>query len=368
MFKLKNMNNYKSLNYALYESSYSQEVPTEQLYLIHYNKIPSKYSNSKSYNKTILDYFTWIGFKMKSIISHQERRIDANSVHCQRLYEHEEKKMLIRTFNEYDNKETLNLEYLYDGEDDKLDDLINLKDLKKYEVEKKKSNISLIKVEVGGHLDTEDFNLNVPDIDLKLNYGESFLKIHNLIEERLNKDYDKGIILLHGDPGTGKTTYLKYLTSLIKNKTILFVPPSMAESLSEPAIIPFLMEYKNSILIIEDAEKVISDREINGSSVGVSNILNLTDGILGDCLGIQIIATFNMRREKIDSALLRKGRLIAEHKFEKLNKNETNKLLEHLKKDFVSNEPMSLADIYNVDIETYKTEDNNGRIGFYGNN
>ena len=69
------------------------------------------------------------------------------------------------------------------------------------------------------------------------------------------------------------------------------------------------MKHKNSVLVIEDAERVISDRQGHGSSAGVSNILNLTDGILGDCLNIQIIATFNMARERIDSALLRKGRL-----------------------------------------------------------
>jgi ATP-dependent 26S proteasome regulatory subunit len=138
----------------------------------------------------------------------------------------------------------------------------------------------------------------------------------------------------------------------------------MAEMLSEPSIIPFLMEHRNSILIIEDAERVISDREINGSPAGVSNILNLTDGILGDCLNIQIVATFNMRREKIDKALLRKGRLIVEHKFEKLNVNDTNKLLKNLKKDFVSSEEMCLADIYNIDVELIKSNKKTSKIGF----
>jgi SpoVK/Ycf46/Vps4 family AAA+-type ATPase len=104
----------------------------------------------------------------------------------------------------------------------------------------------------------------------------------------------------------------------------------MAEMLSEPSIIPFLMKHKNSVLVIEDAERVISERQGNGSSAGVSNILNLTDGILGDCLNIQIIATFNMARERIDSALLRKGRLVAEHKFDKLTIEESNLLLLHL--------------------------------------
>ncbi len=104
----------------------------------------------------------------------------------------------------------------------------------------------------------------------------------------------------------------------------------MAEMLSEPSFIPFLMDHRNSILIIEDAERVISDREGNGSPAGVSNILNLTDGILGDCLNIQVIATFNMKKEKIDQALLRKGRLIAEHKFEKISVEKKNKILKFL--------------------------------------
>ncbi len=70
-----------------------------------------------------------------------------------------------------------------------------------------------------------------------------------------------------------------------------------------------------------------------------------------------------MKREKIDPALLRKGRLIAEHKFEKLSVENTNKLLKHLEKDYTSTEEMALADIYNVDVEFYKTN-NKSKIGF----
>jgi SpoVK/Ycf46/Vps4 family AAA+-type ATPase len=218
-----------------------------------------------------------------------------------------------------------------------------------------------------GHLDTEEYELNIPDVDIGLNYGSDFMKVHETIVKRLNKPNDKGIILFHGDPGTGKTSYIKYLTRLIEEKEILFISPSMAESLSEPSIIPFLMEHKNSILIIEDAENVISDRRGNVSSAGVSNILNITDGILGECLNIQIIATFNMNKEKIDNALLRKGRLIAEHKFDKLSVENTNKLLHFLNKTFISEENMSLADIYNVDVELLKSKDKTSKIGFYAN-
>jgi len=138
----------------------------------------------------------------------------------------------------------------------------------------------------------------------------------------------------------------------------------MAEMLSEPSIIPFLMEKRNSILLIEDGEKVITERQGNSSSAGVSNILNLTDGILGDCLNIQVIVTFNMEKERIDQALLRKGRLIAEHKFDKLSIDETNKLLKHLNKDYVSDKPLMLADIYNIDADEVKSTKAEVQIGF----
>ena len=237
-----------------------------------------------------------------------------------------------------------------------------MEEILEYEVIIKKSGINLVKVEMG-HMDTEEYEMVAQDIDLELNYGSQFLKVHDVIIKRLNNPNDKGIILFHGIPGSGKTTYIKHLTRLITDKEILFIPPSMAESLSEPSIIPFLMEHKNSVLIVEDAERVIADREGNGSSMGVSNILNLTDGILGDCLNIQVIATFNMKREKIDQALLRKGRLIAEHRFDKLSIEESNKLLKHLGKDNKVNEAMTLADIYNIDEELFRV-DEKLKIGF----
>jgi hypothetical protein len=70
-----------------------------------------------------------------------------------------------------------------------------------------------------------------------------------------------------------------------------------------------------------------------------------------------------MKREKIDQALLRKGRLIAEHKFENLSVEDTNRLLKHIDKDVTTDTPMSLADIYNIDVEVFRAS-NKSKIGF----
>jgi hypothetical protein len=347
--------------YPLYDTVYGSEIPLEQYYVILFDILPSKYVNNLSYDPSINQYLVECGFTKTNHVFSSNRRFDLAS---QTLYVNKDKQIMIRVYGnvQKDKDNLVQLDITYDLEKGELETQLDFPKLKTFERTKKKCNIQLVKSEMG-HLDTEEYDLYVPPMELTLNYGESFNRVHETIVKKLNENNGKGIILLHGDPGTGKTSYIKYLTSLIKEKDILFIPPSMAEMLSEPSIIPFLMDHKNSILIIEDAERVISDREGNGSPAGVSNILNLTDGILGDCLSIQIVATFNMKREKIDQALLRKGRLIAEHKFEKLSVDETNKLLKHLEKDHEVSESMSLADIYNIDVELIKTT-NKSKIGF----
>ena len=221
--------------------------------------------------------------------------------------------------------------------------------------DKDMNEIFVKNLKIGNIIKTKHGDREIIEI-IDTNYFENMYDIE--LDYNSNERYYTNDILSHN------TTYIKYLTSLIEDKDIIFIPPSTAEALSEPSIIPFLMEHRNSILIIEDAEKVISDRENGGSSIGVSNILNLTDGILGDCLNIQIIATFNMRKEKIDKALLRKGRLIAEHKFTNLTVDESNNLLKHIGKDNIVNISMSLADIYNIDSEDMRFDKIETKIGF----
>lgn len=232
--------------------------------------------------------------------------------------------------------------------------------------EKNKNNIFLI---TGNHSEgfyLRDFTVKLPesDLDLELNYGKDFAKKHEAIVSRLNCVNDTGLVVLNGKPGTGKTTYIKYLTTLI-DKKVIFVPPAMAEGVTAPNFLPFLLDNKNSILVIEDAEKVVGSRESADTNNGVSNILNMTDGILGDCLNIQVIATMNVPRERIDVALLRKGRLIAEHEFKELPEDNVKRIFKKLKVTKDKYEPMILTDIYNHEEDSAAQKESEKKfIGF----
>ena len=349
------------LEFPLYDNVYNNDIPFEQYFVVLFDSLPSKYSTRTLYSKDIIDHFLESGFVEECRIISGRKYVEQTS---ESLFVNTTKSILINVNrNLQKDADLVSLEFGYDIRNGEISKQLDFDSIGKFKKTAKKSSIQLVKSDMG-HLDTEEYDLTIPEIDLELNYGVEFLKIHETIVKRLNTQGDKGIILLHGDPGTGKTSYIKYLTRLIKDKDILFIPPSMAEMLSEPSIIPFLMEHRNSILLIEDAERVIADREGKGSPAGVSNILNLTDGILGDCLNIQVIATFNMKRERIDPALLRKGRLICEHKFDVLSLKETNRLLEHLNKGIISTHSLTLADIYNIDSDALRiTKDIKG-IGF----
>jgi hypothetical protein len=227
----------------------------------------------------------------------------------------------------------------------------------------KENNIALV-IQTNRGYDTTTFELPKQKLDIELGYGKGFKPIHEKIIGKLNEPKSKGLVLLHGTPGTGKTHYLKYLASKIKNKRVLFIPPFLADFITSPEMTPFLIQNAGSVLFIEDAERVITDRNTGGGN-GVSNILNITDGILSDILNIQIVATFNMDKKKIDEALLRKGRLIAEHKFDALPTEDAQALIDHLGFDYKTDKPMTLTEIYNLSEVEYKSEDK-GRptIGF----
>ncbi|CAF1300626.1 unnamed protein product [Rotaria sordida] len=197
---------------------------------------------------------------------------------------------------------------------------------------------------------TSPISIKRPHIkDLCLNYGHEFADVHEKLLNQLCQTYSSGIAFLHGPPGTGKTYYIRYLINEIKNKSLIYVPPDLVNEITKPGFLPFLMQHPNSILIIEDSETIILDRkDALNPNQAVSNLLNLSDGLLGDAMHQQIITTFNCEMKGIDPALLREGRLIVEHKFEKLSVDNVRQLYKEFGIDGAENiqEPMLLAEIY----------------------
>lgn len=230
--------------------------------------------------------------------------------------------------------------------EDKID--ILLEEIKKFiKTPKLTTDISLIVV-LAGIITTKELYIKKPKINFNIHYNSDFTTIHKNIVRQLNKSYSKGLYLFHGLPGTGKSTYIKYLIHQLKKK-VIFLSPKMAGELDNLNMTSFLIDNRNSVLVIEDAEELISSRDDMRNS-NLSMLLNLTDGILGESLGIQIIATFNTDLKNIDKALLRKGRLTSIYEFKYLAVDKTNDLLKSLGHNIEVTTPLPLAEIFNFDI------------------
>jgi hypothetical protein len=216
-----------------------------------------------------------------------------------------------------------------------------------------KSSVYMVIQDDSG-LDLRSFDINIPELDIELNYGKEWAEKHDYLIKALSRENKKGIALLHGLPGTGKSMYIRYLISLLaENRTMIYLPNQLINSLTDPSFLPLMAEYPNSVLIIEDAEEAIKSRKQGGATV--DKLLNLSDGIISDFLGTQIICTFNSDITIIDEALLRKGRLILKHEFTKLSIESAQKLSDKLGKGIKVDKEMTVSEVYNVE-ETYSEE------------
>ena len=235
--------------------------------------------------------------------------------------------------------------------------------IKKFKQKKAKGNpeISLL-VNSSNGIKTKSLQIQKPRLNIEVNYNDDFKEIHQTILKRLSKKNDKGLVLLHGKPGTGKTSYIRYLISSLK-KDVIFLPPNMASAITNPNLLSVLIDNPNSIFVIEDAENIVIDREKDGHSP-VSALLNISDGLLSDCLNIQIICSFNTDISKIDSALLRKGRLIAKYEFKELEVQKAQTLSTKLGFHTIIHSPMTLTDIYNQEDRDFQQMKSRKSIGF----
>lgn len=175
--------------------------------------------------------------------------------------------------------------------------------------------------------------------------------------------YKKGIpynlgILLHGEPGCGKTRFIKQLMNYTKRHAIdiklnddfdfnILKKIITQESISENYIIP----QDKRIIVFEDIDamtKILKDRDAkkedkdelkelikktdakvndNNNNNNLSYFLNIIDG-LNECSGRIIIMTTN-KVDYLDKAIIRPGRIDINLEFKKLSDVDIKEMIKH---------------------------------------
>lgn len=224
--------------------------------------------------------------------------------------------------------------------------------------------------------------LNISPRDSLKNIEDNYSKeFNNFVPEKMDefiKGDSGGIVIFRGEPGTGKSSYCKHLIMKYNNEadflivsqdTILSNPEGFRTFLISGGIDTVYSDKpKKQIFLIEDCEKLLVERDSisgNSTSIILSDILNYSDGIVGDLVQSKFIFTFNTNLSKVDKALLRKGRMKLNYEFKKLKGEDLDNLLNKLGKtvsEDTKRSGMSLADIYNLEEESYIKDKR--RIGF----
>lgn len=168
---------------------------------------------------------------------------------------------------------------------------------------------------------------------------------------------ESGLMVFSGIPGSGKSTLIKKLIHDCSETSFFLLSSETLLNINSTDFINYLIRNaENSVLVLEDCDVILQSRD-NSNNTVMSTLLNLSDGILGDALSLKFICTYNTSDDKVDKAVLRKGRLKLKYTFNKLSADRVHKLNPKL------NTEMTLADLYNLEDNDFNKKKTN-RIGF----
>lgn len=204
-------------------------------------------------------------------------------------------------------------------------------------------------------IETSIYKFNKWTTNIEDNYNDDVP--YEKMKEVIKDDSDAGLIMLYGKPGTGKTSLIKSLINDNRDTDFIFVDTSIFDSISDGQFLDFIQDNRNAVFVFEDCEKMLMSRDETGND-SIGTILNLTDGIIAESMKIKFICTFNCDVNKVDKALLRKGRLSLKYEFKELSLEKTKKIYPKADK------PMTLADAYNAENENDFSKEKRVKIGF----
>lgn len=167
----------------------------------------------------------------------------------------------------------------------------------------------------------------IPDIN---DYLESF------------KNDSANILILLGEPGTGKTHFINELCHKYETSPVVSFDPEVMGN--ENLYVDFMTDFDSEIMILEDADLLLTSRLGTANQI-MSKILNSSDGLIKSKRKFIFTANINNASD-IDEALIRPGRCFDVLRFRPLTRSEAEVVATEQELSLPQGENLTLAEIY----------------------